>query len=205
MEAEAHTGDEADLGVHRLDEGVGEAVGQRRGDARAVPGDRPRERDEGRIHLMLRPALLPPGIEGRPQITTDGLPQYVKAIARSFRWDVDFAQLLRVGEAPNLVALDRAAGQAAQGAVLVLVRRRDRGRPRAASGCPWAAPVIRHVARMLFPSTKGPGRWWPARRCSACSSVLWYSYTVKHVKRAKVSSPSKEAPEGREGDGRDCG
>lgn len=32
----------------------------------------------------------------RPQITTDGLPQYAKAIARSFRWDVDFAQLIKV-------------------------------------------------------------------------------------------------------------
>lgn len=35
----------------------------------------------------------------RPQITTDGLPQYVKAIARSFRWGVDFAQLIKVYDA----------------------------------------------------------------------------------------------------------
>jgi IS1 family transposase len=35
-------------------------------------------------------------IPERPQITTDGLPHYVKAIARSFKWDVDFAQLIKV-------------------------------------------------------------------------------------------------------------
>lgn len=35
----------------------------------------------------------------RPQITTDGLPHYVKAIARSFRWGVDFAQLIKIYDA----------------------------------------------------------------------------------------------------------
>ncbi len=38
-------------------------------------------------------------IPERPQITTDGLPQYVGAIARSFRWGVHFAQLIKVYDA----------------------------------------------------------------------------------------------------------
>lgn len=38
-------------------------------------------------------------IPQRPQITTDGLPQYVKAIAAAYKWDVDFAQLIKVYDA----------------------------------------------------------------------------------------------------------
>lgn len=38
-------------------------------------------------------------IVARPQITTDGLPQYVGAIAHAYGQDVDFAQLIKVYEA----------------------------------------------------------------------------------------------------------
>lgn len=43
-------------------------------------------------------ADLAPRIAPRPQITTDGLPQYVQAIFAAFGKDVDFAQLIKIYE-----------------------------------------------------------------------------------------------------------
>lgn len=46
-------------------------------------------------------ADLAPRIAPHPQITTDGLPAYVQAVFRAFGKNVDYAQLIKVYEAPS--------------------------------------------------------------------------------------------------------